>query len=88
MYKENGIRLNAAFEDVSFEQTHEVANYLQEKLGIKLGETTQDTQFTLRSVECLGACVNAPVMQVDNKDYHENLTSKSIDAVLEHLASQ
>lgn len=59
-----------------------VVKHLEKKLGIKLGETTDDGRFTLRSVECLGACVNAPMMQVD-KDYHENLTPESIDAVLE-----
>jgi NADH-quinone oxidoreductase subunit E len=59
-----------------------VVNHLEKKLKIKLGETTQDGRFTLRSVECLGACVNAPMMQVD-KDYHENLTTDKIDAVLE-----
>jgi NADH-quinone oxidoreductase subunit E len=59
-----------------------VVDHLQHKLGIKLGETTDDGRFTLRAVECLGACVNAPMMQVD-KDYHENLTPESIDKVLE-----
>ena len=59
-----------------------VVSYLQNKLGVQLGETTDDGRFTLRSVECLGACVNAPMMQVD-KDYHENLTTDSIDKVLE-----
>jgi NADH-quinone oxidoreductase subunit E len=59
-----------------------VVDYLQNKLDVKLGETTCDGRFTLRSVECLGACVNAPMMQVD-KDYHENLTTESIDKVLE-----
>jgi NADH-quinone oxidoreductase subunit E len=59
-----------------------VVRHLEKKLGIKLGETTDDGRFTLRSVECLGACVNAPMMQVD-KDYHENLTPESIDKVLE-----
>ncbi|KTD42585.1 NADH-quinone oxidoreductase subunit NuoE [Legionella parisiensis] len=59
-----------------------IVNYLEKKLSIKLGETTDDGRFTLRSVECLGACVNAPMMQVD-KDYHENLTPESIDKVLE-----
>lgn len=59
-----------------------VVDHLQKKLGIKLGETTDDGRFTLRAVECLGACVNAPMMQVD-KDYHENLTPESIDKVLE-----
>ena len=60
----------------------EVVKHLQKKLGITLGETTEDGRFTLRSVECLGACVNAPMMQVD-KDYHENLSPESIDKVLE-----
>lgn len=59
-----------------------VVNHLEKKLGIKLGETTSDGKYTLRSVECLGACVNAPMMQVD-KDYHENLTTDKIDQVLE-----
>lgn len=59
-----------------------VVDYLQKKLEVQLGETTSDGRFTLRSVECLGACVNAPMMQVD-KDYHENLTAESIDKVLE-----
>ncbi|WED43150.1 NADH-quinone oxidoreductase subunit NuoE [Legionella cardiaca] len=60
----------------------EVVDHLQKKLGIKLGETTPDGKYTLRAVECLGACVNAPMMQVD-KDYHENLTADKINQVLE-----
>jgi NADH-quinone oxidoreductase subunit E len=59
-----------------------VVDHLEKKLCVKLGETTADGRFTLRSVECLGACVNAPMMQVD-KDYHENLTPEKIDTVLE-----
>ena len=59
-----------------------VVAYLEKKLAITLGETTSDGRFTLRAVECLGACVNAPMMQV-NKDYHENLTADTIDAVLD-----
>lgn len=59
-----------------------VINHLQDTLGIKLGDTTPDGRFTIRSVECLGACVNAPMMQV-NKEYHENLTNDKIDQVLE-----
>lgn len=59
-----------------------VVDHLEEKLSIKLGQTTPDGRFTLRSVECLGACVHAPMMQID-KEYHENLTAEKIDAVLE-----
>lgn len=60
----------------------EIVDLLEKKLAIKLGETTADGRFTLRSVECLAACVNAPMMQI-NKNYHENLTADNIDAVLE-----
>jgi NADH-quinone oxidoreductase E subunit len=54
------------------------------KLGIAEGETTKDGLFTLSSVECLGACGSAPVMQV-NDDYFENLTAEKLDALLEDL---
>lgn len=59
-----------------------IMDYLQKKLKVQSGGTTEDGRFTLRSVECLGACVNAPMMQV-NKDYHENLTEDKIDKILE-----
>jgi NADH-quinone oxidoreductase subunit E len=59
-----------------------IVHALENKLGVSLGETTSDGRFTLRGVECLGACVNAPMMQV-NKVYHENLTADHLDAVLE-----
>lgn len=59
-----------------------IVQHLEDKLAIRLGETTSDGRFTLRSVECLGACVNAPMMQV-NKEYHENLTAETVDAILE-----
>lgn len=60
----------------------EVVEYLESRLGIKLGATTDDKRFTLRSVECLGACVNAPMMQI-GKTYHEDLTTEKIDQILE-----
>ncbi len=59
-----------------------VVEHLEKKLNVKLGGTTEDGRFTLKAVECLGACVNAPMMQVD-KDYHEHLTPERIDAALE-----
>lgn len=58
-----------------------IVNYLQQKLGIKFNETTADGKYTLRAAECLAACVNAPMMQID-KDYHENLTPEKIDQIL------
>lgn len=60
----------------------EVVSHLKNRLGVDWNQTTEDGRFTLRSVECLGACVNAPMMQIDN-DYHENLTPEKIDTVLE-----
>lgn len=55
------------------------------KLGIDFGETTADGQFTLVEVECLGACVNAPMIQV-NDDYYEDLDAESTERVLDALA--
>jgi NADH-quinone oxidoreductase subunit E len=62
--------------------SHLLVKKLEDHLGIALGETTPDERFTLRAVECLGACVNAPMMQVD-KDYHEHLADIDLDTILE-----
>jgi NADH-quinone oxidoreductase subunit E len=61
-----------------------VVSHLEKKLGIKLGETTEDGRFTLKEVECLGACVGAPMMQIGH-DYHEHLTPEKIDQILDKL---
>lgn len=61
-----------------------VVNHLKAKLGIGFGETTEDGRFTLKEVECLGACVNAPVMQIGNT-YYEHLTPEKIDEILAGL---
>uniref|UniRef100_A0A0K0DIS2 NADH dehydrogenase [ubiquinone] flavoprotein 2, mitochondrial n=1 Tax=Angiostrongylus cantonensis TaxID=6313 RepID=A0A0K0DIS2_ANGCA len=52
--------------------------------GIHVGETTKDGLFTLAEVECLGACVNAPMVQI-NDDYYEDLTEKDVDDILSDL---
>ncbi len=62
----------------------DIVKHLQTRLGIKLGETTSDGRVTLKEVECLGACVNAPVIQIENT-YHENLTPDKIDKILSNL---
>jgi NADH-quinone oxidoreductase subunit E len=64
--------------------SNDVLKYLREKIGIGPGETTADGRITIKEVECLGACGGAPMMQV-NKDYHENLTTESIDRILKGL---
>jgi NADH-quinone oxidoreductase subunit E len=58
--------------------------HLREKLGIKVGETTADGRFTLRTVECLGSCGTAPMCQIGD-DYHEDLTFEKIDGILARL---
>ena len=60
----------------------DVLDYLKEKTGIGPGETTPDGRISIKEVECLGACGGAPMMQVD-KEYFENLTTESIDKILE-----
>ncbi|KAJ0059074.1 hypothetical protein NL108_007442 [Boleophthalmus pectinirostris] len=57
---------------------------IQNKLGIKAGETTADKMFTLLEVECLGACVNAPMVQI-NDNYYEDLTPKDIEDIIDEL---
>lgn len=65
--------------------SQDIVDKLEHELGVRLGETTADGRYTLRAVECLGACVNAPMMQVD-KDYHENLTPEKLRGVLDEYA--
>ena len=59
-----------------------IIKYIFEKLGIKPGETTTDGMFTLKTVECLGACGYAPMMQL-GKIYREHLTREKVDAIIE-----
>jgi NADH-quinone oxidoreductase E subunit len=61
-----------------------VIDYLKEKLGIGIGETTLDKKFSLSTVECLGACEQAPCLMV-NFDYHGNLDEEKIDKLLASL---
>ncbi len=63
----------------------EIVDHLKKKLGIKVGETTPDGRFTLSEVECLGSCGTAPMMQVSNEEFHENLTVEKIDQILEKM---
>jgi NADH-quinone oxidoreductase subunit E len=58
--------------------------HLKKRLGIELNETTPDGKFTLKEVECLGACVAAPVCQIGKK-YYEHLTPEKLDEILAAL---
>lgn len=62
-----------------------IAKACEEHLGIGMGETTKDGKFTLMEVECLGACVNAPMVQI-NDDYYEDLTPETMKEILDLLA--
>ena len=59
-----------------------ITDYIKEKLQIKVGETTADKMFTLKTVECLGACGYAPMMQL-GQHYREHLTKDKVDAIIE-----
>lgn len=61
-----------------------VLNACQKALGVEAGETTSDGEFTLAEVECLGACVNAPMMQIGD-DYFEDLDEESATKIIEAL---
>lgn len=62
----------------------EIVARLEERLDVKLGEVTSDGKIGLKEVECLGACIGAPMLQL-NKDYIENLTPDKIDELLDQL---
>jgi len=62
----------------------EIVEHLEEKLNIKLGETTEDNRITLKEVECLGACSGAPMLQI-GENYYENLDAEKIDSILDDL---
>ena len=61
-----------------------IVKAVQDTLGVQFGETTPDNLFTVSEVECLGACVNAPMMQIDD-DFYEDLTPESTRTILEAL---
>jgi len=59
----------------------DIIDYIKSKLGIHVGETTEDGLFTLKTVECLGACGYAPMMQL-GKTYREHLTPERVDVII------
>lgn len=68
----------------------DIVTACEERLGVHLGETTADGQFTLREVECLGACVNAPMCQIKNTNgehFYEDLTPESVCKVIDTLTA-
>jgi NADH-quinone oxidoreductase subunit E len=64
---------------------YDILHYLEDKLGIHAGETTDDGMITLQEAECLGACGSAPMMEVSNGPYVHQLTEEKVDALLDRL---
>jgi NADH-quinone oxidoreductase subunit E len=62
----------------------DIVEHIGKKLGIRNGETTADGKFTLKTVECLGSCGTAPMLQC-GADFYENLTTDKVDSILEKL---
>lgn len=61
-----------------------IIQHLEQRCGAKMGETSQDGRYTLRAVECMGACCQAPMLEV-NQQYHEYLTPAKVDELLTML---
>lgn len=62
-----------------------IVRHIEKRLNIEVGETTPDETFTLETVECLGSCGTAPLCQVNDREYHENLTPDRVDDLLDDL---
>lgn len=65
----------------------DIVKYIEKKLGIKEGQTTKDGMFTLKTVECLGSCGTAPMLQC-GASYHENLTYEKVDQLIDKYRSE
>ncbi|MBS1645922.1 MAG: NADH-quinone oxidoreductase subunit NuoE [Bacteroidetes bacterium] len=65
----------------------DIVRYIEKKLNIKVDETTKDGMFTLKTVECLGSCGTAPMLQC-GASFHENLTFEKVDALIEKYRSE
>lgn len=64
--------------------SEELIRHVAEKYAVKVGETTADGKFTLKEVECLGACKDAPLVQV-GRSYHERLSTEALDKLIDEL---
>ena len=65
----------------------QIIDYIKERLNIAVGETTADGMFTLKTVECLGACGYAPMMQL-GRNYREHLTKSKVDEIIAECRSK
>jgi NADH-quinone oxidoreductase subunit E len=67
--------------------SEQIVEHIKKKLNIEVGETTADGLFTLKTVECLGSCGTAPMLQC-GADFHENLTIEKVDELIEKMKAR
>ncbi|MBK6339419.1 MAG: NADH-quinone oxidoreductase subunit NuoE [Bacteroidetes bacterium] len=65
----------------------DIVRFIEKKLNIKNGETTEDGMFTIKTVECLGSCGTAPMLQL-GETYHENLTLEKVTDIIENCKTE
>lgn len=66
----------------------DIIGYIEQKLGVTRGNTTDDGMFTVSQVECLGSCGTAPMLQVNREKFDENLTHEKVDRLLDDLRAR
>lgn len=64
--------------------SEKIVKHLEERLGVEMGQTSQDMQWTISEVECMGSCGTAPMVAI-GEEYYENLTTEKVDKILEEL---
>ncbi|HMQ67610.1 MAG TPA: NAD(P)H-dependent oxidoreductase subunit E [Ignavibacteria bacterium] len=67
---------------------YDIFDHVSGKLNIRNKEITDDKMFSIEEVECLGSCGTAPMLQVNNREYYENLTVESVDKLIEDLRNR
>lgn len=65
--------------------SQEIMNAFENFLNVKCGETTADGNFTLRETECLGACIKAPIIQINHKNYLDNVNKEDVISIIQKL---
>lgn len=65
-----------------------IVSHFESRTGVKKGNISKDGRYSFKTVECMGACVDAPVMQIDDRDYHGNLTPEKVDEILDAIEKQ
>lgn len=65
-----------------------IVSHIESRIGVKKGNTSKDGRYTFKTVECMGACVDAPVMQIDDRNYYGKLTPEKVDEILDNIEKQ